>query len=122
MLEKTSLNDAINKFYLGPSINGVNWVRDFTNKLYRQVNFTATRPIFFSTLASTVIIMCPLLTVLEREIKFVCICITSFSSCIVSSWPLPVLVFLWLMLHVICLLNFNILSGGGCMLIDFGQF
>ena len=57
-----------------------------------------------------------------NEIKFVCICITSVSSCIVSSWPLSVLVFLGLMPHVICLLNFNILSGGGCMLIDFGQF
>ena len=50
------------------------------------------------------------------------ICITSFSSCIVSSWPLSVLVFLGLMPHVICFVNFNILSGGGCMLIDFGQF
>ena len=120
MLEKTILNVAINIFYLGPSINGVNWVRDFTNKLYRQVLQRLVR--FFSTLANTVIIMCPLLTVLEREIKFVCICITSFSSCIVSSWPLPVLVFPGLMPHMICLLNFNILSGGGCMLIDFGQF
>ena len=42
MLEKTILNVAINIIYLGPSINGVDWFRDFTNKLY-------------STLASTVI-------------------------------------------------------------------
>ena len=37
MLEKTILNVAINTFYLGPSINGVYWVRDFTNKIFRQV-------------------------------------------------------------------------------------
>ena len=48
----------------------------------------------------------------------VCMCITSFSSCIVSSWSLPILVFPGLMPHV----NFNILSGDGCMLIDVGQF
>ena len=37
MLEKTILNVVINIFYLGPSLNGVYWVRDFTIKLYRQV-------------------------------------------------------------------------------------
>ena len=46
MLEKTILNAAINTFYLGPSINGVYWVRDFTKKI--SVKFTATRPIFFN--------------------------------------------------------------------------
>ena len=66
--------------------------------------------------------MGPLLTVCEREMKFVRIFTTSFSSCIVSSWPLSVLVFLRLMPHVIRLWYFDISSGGGCMLIDVGQF
>ena len=96
---------------LGPRFS---WLSNFT------VKFTATCPFFqLAFLASTVIcgsasysIMGPLLTIWERdlEIKFVCICITSFSSCIVSSWPLSALVFLGLMPHVICLLNFK---GGG---------
>ena len=72
MLEKTILNVAINIFYLGPRINGVYWVRDFTIKLYRQV-YSDLRD-FFSTLASTVIygsasysVMGPFLTVCERD-------------------------------------------------------
>ena len=51
MLEKTILNAAINTFYLGPSINGVYWVRDFTNKIFRQVY--SDSPDFFSTLPSS---------------------------------------------------------------------
>ena len=52
------------------------------------------------------------------------ICTTSFSSCIVSSWPLSVLVFPGLMRGANAardMLARN-LKRGWCMLIDVGQF
>ena len=61
MLEETILNVAINIICLGPSINGVYCVQDFTNKLYCQVY--SDSPDFFSTLASTVICGSELLNV-----------------------------------------------------------
>ena len=123
MLEKTILNAAINTFYLGPSINGVYWVRDFTNKIFRQVY--SDSPDFFQlyVIPSSVARHyngSPLDRMRTRDT--VCMCIFSFSSCIVSSWSLSILVFPGLMPHVKCLWNFNILSGDGCMLIDVGQF
>ena len=47
----------------------------------------------------------------------VCMCIFSFSSCIVSSWSLSGANAAREML-----VEFNILSRDGCMLIDVGQF
>ena len=111
MLEKTILNAAINTFYLGPSINGVyNWVQDFTNKIFRQVYSDSPDYLVPSSVAWHYN-GSPLDRMRTRD--KVCICIISFSSCIVSSWPLSILVFPWLMPHVKCLWNFNILSGMG---------
>ena len=107
MLEKTILNVAINIIYLGPSINGAYsyWVRDFTNKLYRHYNGSSLDRM--------------------RTRDKVCLYMPNFIFFFffiffmyVSSWPLSVLVFPGLMPHMISLLNFNILCGGGCMLID----
>ena len=115
MLEKTILNAAISTFYLGPSINGVYWVRDFTNKIFRQVY--SDSPDFFQLYLVPSSVArhyngSPLDRMRTRDSV----------RLFVHIFILFILVFPGLMPHVKCLWSFNILSGDGCMLIDVGQF